>query len=200
MIQMVSGVSVAGLAGCFGGSDPEGGGGDDGNGTTEQVGRTRTTRRPSVIGTSTAARDYPSYDWALLNDEELVDTNEIEIVQNSGTLLFDPLVIRVPPGATVTWENTTTGQHTVTIPRLDFDEFVFGGDTIEVTFDNPGVYNYLCKNHSPDHIGRIVVDESQTPYPGSGGTATGTTGGTDGTDTDSGAGDGTDTDADAGGY
>jgi len=183
---MVSGASLAGLAGCFGGgSSPSTETGDDTPGLAGP-----TTRPFAEIGTSTAAREYSGYDWGLLNDAEPTNTRTIEISQVSGTISFSPLIARIPPGTTVKWENTDPNRHTITIPKLDEDTFIFTGETVERTFDEPGVYNYLCKNHSPEHLGRIVVDETLTPYPGSG-TDTGS-----GTGTDGGAGTDTDTDTD----
>jgi len=201
---MASGVSAVALAGCFGGGDPPGSDGGDGgdgggNGTTEQVGLQQTTQPFSVIGTSTAAREHPDYDWNILNDPDPVDTNEVTMTE---TYDFDPRVVRVPPGTTVTIENATNQFHTVTVPKKGYDQQIFSGSTAEVTFEETGVFNYLCRNHPPDMIGRVIVDDTLTAYPGSGGTdtesGTGTASGTGGTDTESGMG-GTDTDGGMGG-
>jgi len=190
---MVSGVSAAALAGCFSGSNPEGGGDGGDNGTTEAAGLERTTQPFDVIGTSTAARQFSSYDWNILEDPDPEDTNEVEMVE---TFDFDPQVIRVPPGTTVTIENPTNQFHTVTVPKIGFDQQILSGGSVEVTFEEAGVYNYLCRNHPPDMIGRVIVDDTLTPVPGSGGTDT--DGGMGGTDTDGGMG-GTDSDGGMGG-
>lgn len=166
---MVSGVSAAALAGCFGGGDPPGSDGGDGggNGTDEQVGLTQTTQPFSVIGTSTAAREFPDYDWNLLEGPEPVDTNTVEMTE---TYDFDPEVVRVPPGTTVTFDNVTNQFHTVNVPKLGFNQQVMAGGSVEVTFEESGVYNYLCRSHPPDMIGRVIVDDTLTPMSGGGGT------------------------------
>jgi plastocyanin len=177
VLQMVSGVTAAALAGCFGGGDPPGSGdgGDGGdNGTTEPAGRVVTTQAFSVIGTSTAAREFPDYDWNILEDPDPVDTNEVTMTE---TYDFDPQVVRVPPGTTVSIENSTNQFHTVTVPKLGFDQQVLSGSAAEVTFEEAGVYNYLCRNHPPDMIGRVIVDETLA-----------STSESDGTDTDGGMG------------
>ena len=103
---------------------------------------------------------------------------------------FQPAVVEVPPGTTVTWQNTSGTGHTVTayengIPA-DADYFasgefasegaatsawrrgggggIYAGETYEHTFEIEGEYNYYCVPHEAAGMkGRVVVTESATP-------------------------------------
>lgn len=99
---------------------------------------------------------------------------------------FRPAELRVEPGTTVEWGNTSSHTHTVTafedgIPD-DAEYFASGGygsreaaegawnderggaliqgDTFEHTFDIPGEYEYYCIPHlRADMVGTVVVEE-----------------------------------------
>ena len=95
--------------------------------------------------------------------------------------LFDPAAITVTAGATVTWSNEDAQTHTVTaydegVPdgayfasgdmpdeaaaRDDLQASLLAeGDTYEVTFDEPGTYQYFCIPHEQQGMkGEIVVE------------------------------------------
>lgn len=69
---------------------------------------------------------------------------------------FDPGILRVKVGTTVTWINEDTASHTV-----KSDVFVSGnigqGEKFTFTFSAPGTYNYSCGIH-PTMTGQIVVE------------------------------------------
>lgn len=75
---------------------------------------------------------------------------------------FDPPLLTIPAGSTVTWTNTGAVQHTT----VSFDkgkktwdsDIMDPGATFSFTFDNAGTYNYLCGLH-PDMKAVIVVTE-----------------------------------------
>ena len=74
---------------------------------------------------------------------------------------FDPPVITVPDGTTVTWTNHDNFTHNV---RLLDD----GGDILELppgesvsfTFTGPGEHHYDCSFHPTDMQGVVIVTES----------------------------------------
>jgi plastocyanin len=74
---------------------------------------------------------------------------------------FEPAVITVPDGTTVTWTNNDNFTHNV---RLLDD----GGDVLELppgqsvsfTFRGPGEHRYDCSFHPNDMTGTVVVTES----------------------------------------
>lgn len=76
---------------------------------------------------------------------------------------YDPATTTVEAGTTVTWTNEDATRHTVTAGSEDapapdrFDEEVTEqGQTVEVTFDEPGTHAYYCELH-PFMEGTIEV-------------------------------------------
>ena len=61
---------------------------------------------------------------------------------------FGPDAVTVAAGATVTWTNLDNADHTVTQngALLDSPDLATD-DTYEVTFEEPGTYEYFCKFH-----------------------------------------------------
>jgi len=78
-------------------------------------------------------------------------TAEIKVFQ------FQPKVIEVHAGATVTWTNEDNIEHTVTsgtpaAPDGAFASAPFGkGRSFTATFDKPGEYVYFCSKHKSMH-------------------------------------------------
>lgn len=75
---------------------------------------------------------------------------------------FDPEVVTVATGGTVTWTNTDQILHTVTsgtpeAPAGDFDEVVLDGQgtTGSITFAEPGTFEFFCARHN--HM-RVTVE------------------------------------------
>jgi plastocyanin len=70
---------------------------------------------------------------------------------------FNPPMIEVPSGTTVTWTNQDTAPHTATAEDGSFDTGRLNqGQSGEVTFDQPGTYTYICTFH-PNMKGTVVV-------------------------------------------
>ena len=70
---------------------------------------------------------------------------------------FDPVIIRVTAGTTVTWMNDDDVAHTVTADEGEFDSgFVNPGQSWSHTFTEPGTYRYYCLPH-PWMKGTVVV-------------------------------------------
>jgi len=68
----------------------------------------------------------------------------IRIVDNR----FEPAVISVPVGTTVTWSNAGLNQHTATAFDGTFDTGdIAPGTATQLTFDQPGTYRYYCRQH-----------------------------------------------------
>ena len=78
---------------------------------------------------------------------------------------FDPLILNVPVGATVTWKNLDSTLHTVTSgsaesgkPGTIFDSsYLTGGKTFQHTFSSAGTFDYFCTLH-PYMKGQVVVN------------------------------------------
>lgn len=76
--------------------------------------------------------------------------------------VFDPEVIEVAAGTTVTWRNEGAQKHTVTArddEEASFDAVVDPGETTTHTFERTGTVDYYCRYHQPDMVGKVVVVE-----------------------------------------
>ena len=74
---------------------------------------------------------------------------------------FEPTVLRVEVGQTVTWTNEDSVPHMVTGANHSWgstDQFARGGAVTE-RFDQAGVYPYWCPLH-PSMLGTVVVGEN----------------------------------------
>lgn len=71
---------------------------------------------------------------------------------NMGAFAFDPAAVAVSPGTTVVWEWTGKGGMHNVVARsgvLDSGALVRDrGHAFEHTFDEPGVYPYVCEPHA----------------------------------------------------
>jgi plastocyanin len=70
---------------------------------------------------------------------------------------FNPKVVTVKAGTTVTWTNNDDIPHTVADPQKFRSKALDTGDTYSFTFTTPGSYDYFCSLH-PHMTGRIVVE------------------------------------------
>jgi plastocyanin len=85
-----------------------------------------------------------------------VETNRVELPPS---YRFDPPVIHVPVGATVTWHNSDNFTHDVhLLGAINWhSDPLHPGDSVSYTFDKPGEYPYLCDFHSQDMKGKVIV-------------------------------------------
>ncbi len=76
---------------------------------------------------------------------------------------FEPSVLRVPSGATVTWVNDETQvglAHTSTSDNAGWDSgFLAPGQSYSRTFAQPGEYRYICSLHVVEEMfGTVIVE------------------------------------------
>jgi plastocyanin len=69
---------------------------------------------------------------------------------------FDPQTIEVRTGATVTWTNDDNFTHTVQVDGQE-DHEVETGESVSITFDEAGTYDYVCTLHRQDMTGTVIV-------------------------------------------
>jgi plastocyanin len=95
----------------------------------------------------TAALLVPALALAIGDDNKVVIDN----------FAFTPNVITVKPGTIVTFENHDDIPHSVVDVAGKFHSKALDtNDTFQVTFDQPGEYNYYCGLHS--HMrGKVIV-------------------------------------------
>ena len=77
-------------------------------------------------------------------------------VQMAKSYRFDPDVIRIEAGDTVTWTNNDNFTHTVKVEGQD-DHKVGRGDGFSIRFTKRGTYDYECTLHSHDMRGTVIV-------------------------------------------
>ncbi len=74
--------------------------------------------------------------------------------------MFDPMVIKVKTGASVTWTNQDSVQHNVVADKVSSDApngpLIGKGQTYSFKFNKPGTYSFHCQPHSYMH-GTVVV-------------------------------------------
>lgn len=76
------------------------------------------------------------------------------IVAATDKLTFDPRVVNLAVGGTVTWKNEESVPHTVTFGK--FDKPLKPGQTVTFTFTSAGTTTVVCTLH-PTMRGTIVV-------------------------------------------
>jgi plastocyanin len=82
-----------------------------------------------------------------------VATTEVTMVKS---YRFEPKTVQVQAGQTVTWTNEDNFSHTVQVEGQG-DHEVGRGESVSVTFDEPGTYDYVCTLHSHDMDGTVIV-------------------------------------------
>jgi plastocyanin len=82
-----------------------------------------------------------------------VATTEVKMAKS---YRFDPETIEIQAGKTVTWTNEDNFTHTVEVEGQG-DHKVDRGDSVSITFDKPGTYDYVCTLHSHDMSGTVIV-------------------------------------------
>jgi plastocyanin len=87
----------------------------------------------------------------------------VSIVGNSAGNSYNPNLIEIKVGDTVTWINSDSSPHTVTSSSNDsnFDSGVVrSGEAFSFTFEKEGQYSYFCTLH-PSMVGTVVVFPSE---------------------------------------
>ncbi len=111
-----------------------------------------------AAGCGSGTEDEASSAGARESDEAPDVEAEIEMFD------FEPDVIEIEAGQTVTWTNQDAIRHTITAGEPDdhtgaFDIFLEDrGATATVTFDGPGEYHFFCQPHN-FMTGTVVVTE-----------------------------------------
>jgi len=182
MLQLTGSAAVVGLAGCTGTQNTDGGAAngtpteaphddsgtesghsdDDGGHDDEESGHDDEEGGHSDDGGHDEAVGAPS------------DTAAVRMVTEDGGYHFEPHVVRVNVGGTVTWTNES-GSHSTTAYHPDNDQPQLvpdgaaawdsgivsdEGATFEHTFETEGVYHYYCTPHeSLGMIGTVIVGE-----------------------------------------
>jgi plastocyanin len=86
--------------------------------------------------------------------------DKVEIANNNREYGYGPARIRVKAGTTVTWTNVGDLNHTATAleNRVWDTGDLAPGNSKTITFNEPGVYYYLCTPH-PWMYGQVIVEK-----------------------------------------
>jgi len=87
------------------------------------------------------------------DDAAPVETTEVLMAKS---YVFEPEHIAIAAGETVTWTNDDNFTHTVQVDGRD-DHRVDQGESVSITFDEPGTYHYVCTPHRADMDGEVIV-------------------------------------------
>jgi plastocyanin len=69
---------------------------------------------------------------------------------------FDPKVIEIEAGQTVTWRNDDNFTRTVQVDG-QADHEVEPDGSVSIAFPQSGTYHYVCRLHSHDMDGEVIV-------------------------------------------
>ena len=105
-----------------------------------------------LLPLAAAAAVFASGCGSSAESSEPVATTEVQMVKS---YRFDPKVIEVRAGDTVTWTNEDNFTHTVEVDGQE-DHTVERGESFSITFDKPGTYHYVCTLHSKDMDGEVI--------------------------------------------
>jgi len=163
---------------------------------------------PVTAGAQSDGTDLASWFEGVSNYDGVVDetgsgsvTVEVGVEANGGAFGFGPAAVRVDPGTTVTWGWTGQGgSHNVAADGFESALTDAGDHTFEHTFEEAGVYTYVCTPHETLGMkGAVVVGDAEVTE-GSTGGGSGSGGGAENQGGAGGSGDGgggTDTAGDA---
>jgi plastocyanin len=90
-----------------------------------------------------------------------IDTDETGVDVALTRLCFDPLVVRVKPGQTVTWTNKEDTAHNVIGAAYKWGQMendLSLGESVSFKFSRPGTFSYACLFH-PGMVGAVVVGD-----------------------------------------
>jgi plastocyanin len=172
MVQLTGGAAVVGLAGCTGTQNNDGGAPtESGHDDTD----TESGHSDEEDGHSDEENGHSDEENG--HDEAVgapSDAAEVSMITEDGGYHFEPHVVRVNVGGSVTWHNES-GSHSTTAYHSDNDQPQLvpdgaaawdsgivseQGATFEHTFETEGVYHYYCTPHeSLGMIGSVIVGE-----------------------------------------
>lgn len=72
---------------------------------------------------------------------------------------FEPKIIKIKKGTSVTWTNNSTTMHNV-IFSFFRSRYLFPKDELSQVFDEVGTFDYYCDPHrSMGMVGTVIVEE-----------------------------------------
>jgi plastocyanin len=92
---------------------------------------------------------------ARAGDKQPVSTERVEMPPS---YRFDPPVITVSAGTTVTWHNGDRFTHSVRLQDgSGVNKIAKPGESVTIQFNTPGEFKYDCGFHPNDMSGKVIV-------------------------------------------
>lgn len=88
--------------------------------------------------------------------QEVDETDPITVTVNIQEYAYNPSVIRIKEGDTITWVNQDTVQHNVSNDSFE-SPLLSNGETFSYTFETAGTFEYTCTPH-PYMEGTVIVE------------------------------------------
>ena len=169
ILEATAGAAIVAVAGCLG--------------APTKASTPAATARPSGNEATTSGGDSGGMDFASRAEVKQlptapVDSATVEMTMVSATEpVFDPEVIWVNEGGTVTWKNVDEDPHTSNSYSSDNGKaqripdgasgwasgLLNTGDTFDHTFDTAGVYDYYCLPHEGlGMVAAVIVGNPDT--------------------------------------
>jgi len=101
-----------------------------------------------------AAEEVPEQEVELA-DETTETGVEFVAIEN---FAFEPAVLTIQMGTTVTWTNEDSALHTATAEGIFDSGTLSKGESWSYSFEDSGTYDYICTYH-PYMEGTIIVEE-----------------------------------------
>jgi plastocyanin len=111
------------------------------------------TLRPVLLAAAALAATTAAGCGGAGGSGEPVATTEVAMAKS---YRFDPQTIEIEAGQTVTWRNEDNFSHTVQVDGQP-DHEIEPGDSVSISFERPGTYHYVCRLHSRDMDGDVIV-------------------------------------------
>jgi plastocyanin len=105
-------------------------------------------------GTKTASAKSSEPGFTVSGDP--VATDKVTLPQS---YKFEPAVISVKTGSTVTWENKDNFPHNVKVFKLGKTVDLSVGKSASITFDEAGTFLYQCTLHPAQMKGKVIVED-----------------------------------------
>lgn len=89
--------------------------------------------------------------------------DDMDIVIGIRNYKYNPSIISIPRGATVTWLNDDKVDHTATAKNSEWDSTIIHSEESKtLKFTSPGTYNYYCTIHAY-MTGTLTVRTEEAP-------------------------------------
>lgn len=95
------------------------------------------------------------YGGTSIKNSEPVSIQGTDVV-NIKNFSFNPEILKVKKGATVTWTNNDPAQHQIKSATFNSGQ-LSKGQSFSFTFNDAGTFDYLCAIH-PSMVGKIIVE------------------------------------------